>query len=136
MNRTYRTTAAVLAAALLLTGCSLVAGGPSMAEGEAEKQEKGPATAAVTNDSWFNLQVYVADDTRRDLLGNVPSYETTTFEIPRSIAAASGEIQLVADPVGATNEYLSAPVLIGPGQVVEWTVQNDAGFTYNSIVVR
>ncbi len=136
-----RTSAAILAVSALplLAGCSLVgAGAPSMAEGASADQEKEtrPTTAQVSNDSWFNIRVYVLDSGRRDQLGSVPSYESSTFRIPRDIVESSGEIQMLADPVGSSTTYRSSPVLIGPGQVVKWTVQNSASQTYNSITVR
>lgn len=139
--KSLRTSAAILAVSALplLAGCSLVgAGAPSMAEGASADQEKQtrPTTAQVSNDSWYNISVYVVDSGRRQRLGSVPSYESSTFRIPQDMVQSSGQIQLFADPVGSTTTYRSSPVLIGPGQVVTWTVQNDASQTYNSITVR
>ncbi len=134
---TVRTTTAVLAVALL-AGCSVIggAGSPSMAEGMEEDEEDRATTARVTNDSWYNIRVYVADQGRRQSLGSVSSYESSTFEVPRDMVDTSGEIQLLADPVGSTTNYRSSPVLVGPGQVVQWTVQNSRSQTYSSITVR
>ncbi|MDP2496733.1 MAG: hypothetical protein Q8W44_01955 [Candidatus Palauibacterales bacterium] len=134
-----RTSAAILAVSALpfLAGCSLVgAGAPSMAESEsAEQEESGPATARVANDSWYNISVYVVDSGRRQRLGSVPSYESSSFEIPEDMVSSSGQIQMLADPVGSTTTYRSSPVLVGPGQMVKWTVQNNPSQTYASITV-
>lgn len=134
-----RTSAAILAVSAipLLAGCSLVgAGSPSMAEsGSAEQEESQPATAQVANDSWYNISVYVVDSGRRQRLGSVSSYESSSFEIPEDMVNSSGQIQMLADPVGSTTTYRSSPVLVGPGQVVKWTVQNNPSQTYASITV-
>lgn len=134
-----RASAAILAVSALplLAGCSLVgAGAPSMAESaSAEEQEDATTVAKVSNDSWYNIQVYVVDSGRRQQLGSVASYQSSTFEIPRDMVNTSGQIQMLADPVGSTTNYRSSPVLIGPGQVVKWTVQNDPSQTYASITV-
>lgn len=135
-----RRSAAILAfsAIPLLAGCSLVgAGGPSMAETASEdrEEESQPATAQVANESWYNISVYVVDSGRRQRLGNVSSYESSSFEIPADMVSSSGQIQMLADPVGSRTMYRSSPVLVGPGQVVKWTVQNNASQTYASITV-
>ncbi|MFB6240807.1 MAG: hypothetical protein ABEJ46_04505, partial [Gemmatimonadota bacterium] len=91
----------------------------------AEQEERETTVARVSNDSWFNIQVYVTDQGRREQLGTVSSYQSATFEVPAGMVKTSGEIQLLADPVGSTRTYRSSPVMIGPGQVVKWTVQND-----------
>lgn len=134
-----RTSAAILAVSAipLLAGCSLVgAGSPSMAESAAAEQEESqPATAQVANDSWYNISVYVVDSGRRQRLGSVSSYESSSFEIPEDMVNSSGQIQMLADPVGSTTTYRSSPVLVGPGQVVKWTVQNNPSQTYASITV-
>jgi len=132
-----RTAASILAVSLL-AGCSLVgAGSPSMAdEMSPDRDEDATTVARVSNQSWYNVRVYVVDSGRRQSLGSVPSYRTTTFEMPRDMVRSSGQIQMLADPVGSTEHYRSSPVLVGPGQVVKWTVQNDRSQTYSSIVVQ
>lgn len=135
-----RASAAILAVSALplLAGCSLVgAGAPSMAESaSAEGQEDATTVAEVSNDSWYNIQVYVVDSGRRQQqLGSVASYQSSTFEIPQDMVDTSGQIQMLADPVGSTTTYRSSPVLVGPGQVVSWTVQNNPSQTYASITV-
>lgn len=133
---TVRTTTALLAVATL-AGCSVIgAGSPSMAEDMEDEEEDRATMARVTNDSWFNIRVYVEDQGRRQVLGSVSSYESSTFEVPSDMVNTSGEIQLLADPVGSTTNYRSSPVLVDAGQLVQWTVQNSRSQTYSSITVR
>lgn len=136
MNRLR--TPIVIAAVSVVAGCSLVgAGAPSGVQDEAARQQEDqPTVAEVSNDSWFNIRVYIADQGRRERLGSVSSYESSSFEVPTDIVRTSGEIQLLADPVGSTVTYRSSPVLIGAGQLIQWTVQNDPSQTYSSITVR
>ena len=91
--------------------------------------------ARVSNESWYTISVYVVDSGRRQRLGSVSSYESSSFEIPEDMVILSGQIQMLADPVGSTTIYRSSPVLVGPGQVVNWTVQNNPNHTYASITV-
>lgn len=135
-----RTSAVILAVSAipLLAACSLVgAGAPSMAEpASADREDESqPTTAQVSNESWYNISVYVVDSGRRQKLGSVSSYESASFEIPADMVNASGQIQMLADPVGSRTTYRSSPVLIGPGQVIKWTVQNNPSQTYASITV-
>lgn len=70
--------------------------------GADREEERAPALATVSNDSWFTLDVYAADQASRQRLGTVSSFDSLTFEIPDHMVRSSGEIQLLADSVGST----------------------------------
>lgn len=123
MRCTLRSAVLSLVLATLLTACAA-------AGSRQQDQRTGAATAdsvvaTVVNDSYYNLTVYIADDARRDRLGEISSFGEAVFELPEDFVSRSGQIRLFADPVGATFLYRSAAVSVTRGQYVEWTVKID-----------
>jgi hypothetical protein len=54
----------------------------------------------------------------------VETGDTETFELP-SAAAAVGEVDLVADPIGSDLRYRTGAIPVYPGTIIELTVQNN-----------
>lgn len=123
MRCTPRSAVLSLVLATLLAACS--AAGPRQQDQRRGAASSDSVVATVVNDSYYNLTVYVADDTRRDRLGQIPSFGEAVFQLPEDFIYRSGRIRLFADPVGATFLYRSAAVSVGRGQYVEWTVKID-----------
>lgn len=133
MRGSLRSAALAVTALLFAAGCALTGSGPGTQSDSRSADE--PVTATVINDSYYNLSVFVGNDTRRDRLGRVSSFGSGTFQIPKSMVWQGGEIRLFADPVGDTFLYRSVPVVVKPGQVVEWTVKIDPAQTRGAIMV-
>lgn len=123
MSSTVRSAVLSLGLASLVAACATVGSPPRDQRTSAPQPDSVLAT--VVNDSYYNLTVYVADDTRRDRLGEISSFGEAVFELPEDFIYRAGQIRLFADPVGATFLYRSAAVSVGRGQYVEWTVKID-----------
>ncbi len=58
-------------------------------------------------------------------MGTVGSFTSRVFTLPPAFLLQSGELRLVADPIGPRGVYVSEPILVNPGDVVEWRVLNN-----------
>lgn len=83
------------------------------------------ALVQVTNNNWADMVVYAVRGSSRHRLGTVTSMQTERFPLPRSLSLNTGSIALLADPVGSTSTYSTGPIHVVPGQVVDFTIQNN-----------
>lgn len=111
-----------LALLAVLTACVGGRGGGP----EAERTRAGAETVSVevTNYNWRDMHVYVLAAGQRFSLGIVATQRSEMYELPPGVLAADRELVLMADPVGSSLAYLSEPILVQAGDVVEWRLQN------------
>lgn len=119
----------VLAAGGLLAGC---------AHGYTETQdvavEDDRTMVRVTNNNWSDMTIYLLRSGSRRRLGTVTSQATHTFVVPAHLVVSSSSVHLVADPIGSSRTFTSAPILINPGQTAEWKLENSLALS--SIWIR
>ena len=108
--------ALVLTFVVGLAGCSII--GMGGGEDDAELQSP-PVTLLIENRNWADITIYAIRGGSRVRLGTVTSMNSAEFVIPAEVAG-SGNIRLLADPVGSTQTFLSEPVVVGPGEQIEW----------------
>lgn len=92
-----------------------------------------PTTVEVQNHNWQDMVVYVVQGTQRIRLGMVTSMRTETFRVPRTAIGASGQIRLLADPIGSPRGYLSETLNVRAGQRVALEVGHNIGISFVSI---
>lgn len=114
-----------------LNACA-TAGGRPASEGPASEPE--PAVVEVTNLNWQTMHVYVLAAGQRWSLGMVTSQSTRDFELPDGVFAAGRDVVFLADPIGSVLAYHSDPVLLEPGDRVQWTLHNR--LSHSGILVR
>jgi hypothetical protein len=103
-----------------LTGCATTGGGQRSADGsDPDRME-----VLVQNHNWADMNVYLERGGMRTRLGTVTTASTRVFVVPRGISSRSGSFRLLADPIGGSATYMTAPLLISPGQTVEFTIEN------------
>ncbi|HEX7120502.1 MAG TPA: hypothetical protein VF212_17045 [Longimicrobiales bacterium] len=83
---------------------------------------RGAITVAAENNHWNDVTVYAVRDGTRFRLGTVTAMNRGSFTVPAA-AAAAGEVRLLLDPIGGS-AYLTEPVLVRPGQVIELSIEN------------
>ncbi len=74
--------------------------------------------------NWADLRVYAVADASQRRLGLVRSFSTERFEVPRVILSPRYEIRLAAEAIGSRDRYLSEPILVTPGEKIEWHLEN------------
>jgi len=105
--------------------------GPVQTDSEtfAEAPTAGPITVVVDNQNWADMRIYAVSSGVRYRLGTAYTLRPEEFEIPRHLHADVRGLELVAIPIAGSGIHRSGNVLVGPGDVVEWTLQNRPGFS-------
>lgn len=128
--------AAILVAAVLAaSACGAFSRQPGSAGPvDMDDQRDEEISVSVRNNAWSAIHVYAVMGGQWESLGVVSSQSSSDFELSRSMMGGRGEIRLVADPIGSNEGYFSDPILIEPGDRVEWTLQNN--LSLSSVFVR
>ncbi len=118
------------AAFLTLTMAALVAV-PAAAQTAPEESSETPAavskrtTVRVINNNWHDITVYAFRAGYRRRLGTVTSFTSRVLTLPPTFLIRSDELRLIADPIGRRGAFISEPLLVNPGDVVEWRLLNN-----------
>ncbi len=119
---TLKNLAAVVAATLTVAACGPALAGSSNGVGRPARAEA--ALVTVENQNWSDMVVYVTQGGMRMRLGMVTSMRSATFRLPAMFLGHSGDIRLVADPVGSSETYVSEVIQVHNGQQISLSVQN------------
>jgi hypothetical protein len=96
------------------------------------QDETDVAMLMVVNHNTLDMTIFNVRQGRRERLGQVTSLSTASFKLHVNRLPAN-ELQLYADPLGATRGTTSEIVRISPGDTVEWTLQSDLGRSHVTI---
>jgi hypothetical protein len=106
----------------------------------AHRERSGPApqraehvAVKVTNNNWADMVVYAVRSGIRHRLGTVTSMQTQLLRVPRNIVSPTGDLQLLADPIGSPEPYVSPRLMTAPGQRVEFVIQNHLAISSVSV---
>lgn len=121
-----------LAAWLIL--CAACGAARSEPTGRSPVSADERAIVRIINQSWSDVRVHVARGGARSYLGFVTAGGTDVYPVPADFVAGSADLELVAEPVGSTEIFLSDPFLIDPGRVATWTIMNDPA--HSTLTIR
>lgn len=96
--------------------------------------ERAALTVSVRNQAWKNIHVYVIAGGSWQSLGVLSSQDEEAYEVSPTLLGGRQEIRLAADPVGSREGFISDPILVEPGDRVEWTIQDNLALS--SVFVR
>ena len=113
--RNIRSHCIALGAATLLAACASCAN--RVAPGLAAQ----PISLEVTNENYLDVDVFVVRGTSRYRVGTVGGNGSATLSIPGNVIV-HGELQLLADPIGSSEVYVTDRISVAPDQVVQLTV--------------
>jgi hypothetical protein len=82
-------------------------------------------TVLVSNNNPLDMTVYAVNQSMRIRLGTVSTASTQRFTLQLHQISPTGELQLMADPVGSRRTMTSEIIHVFAGQAVEWTLQAD-----------
>ena len=85
---------------------------------------RGPVLVAVESHNWNDITVYLMAGGLPQRLGMVTALSSATFRFPSHRLNTSGGVRLRALPV-AGRPFTSETILVLPGQVITWTLEND-----------
>ena len=94
----------------------------------AEQARMGPAesqtTLVVKNNNWQEVVIYMLRGTTRARLGSVIGMGSARFRIADTMISGTGDVRIMADPIGSERTYTSPAIDVVPGAQVELQVQN------------
>ena len=117
---------------LLLSACA-VFGGQSGEEDSPAAERDEIIRVQATNLAWASIHVYAISGGSWQSLGILASQDDETWDLSVSLVGNRREIRLVADPVGSSDAFISEPVLVEPGDLVMWTIQNNLALSSVSV---
>ncbi|HEX7049949.1 MAG TPA: hypothetical protein VF188_07015 [Longimicrobiales bacterium] len=107
-----------LLAATILAGCAGTFGSaPPATEREIRIR--------VTNNNWTDATVYLVRNGARTRLGTVTSMNRVLLSVPPAIFSGGSSIRLLIDLIGSSASFLTESILVAPGQVIDFTVENN-----------
>jgi hypothetical protein len=90
-----------------------------------EPQPTEDSTVHVRNRNWSDMTMYAMRSGVRAHLGSVTSMSEATFRLPRSMISGSGDLQLVARPLGQRQAYTTQRIYIVAGQRIALRLENN-----------
>ena len=114
----------VLACSLVLaltSGCGLLSSRHPNASDTAARTQ---VLVAVESHNWSDITVYLLAGGLPQRLGMVSALSSATFDFPSHRLNTSSGVRLRALPV-AGRPFTSETILVLPGQVISWTLEND-----------
>lgn len=119
ITRIYLTRAA-FAVAIGLGACA-----PMTRSTQVEDRPTDRSTMVVENNNWSDMTVYILRDGIRTRLGSVPSMGRSSFKLTSALVGGTGELRVLADPMGSAQKWMSQPLLIVPGSQVIFRLENN-----------
>ncbi len=87
-------------------------------------------TVRVVNHNWADMRIYLVVGGRSIRLGTVTSLTTETLKIRRGLIGLNTDVELVAVAIGNRRAIYSGPIVVFPGDRLEFRVENGSGSTF------
>jgi predicted acyl esterase len=113
---------------------ALLAALPGCVKHSVIADEPDTITIRVSNNNPLDMTVYAVNQSMRIRLGTVTTASTQRFEVSLHQVSPTGELQLLADPIGSRRTMRSESIHVSAGQVVEWILQVD--LRQSSLTIR
>jgi hypothetical protein len=111
------------AAVVAMTGLGGCA--PKQGPQEASDFVRERTVLSVENNNWQDMTVYLVRDGVRARLGSVPALGRSSFTLPDALIGGSGEVRLMADPLGSSSRFTTQPIHVMRGQQVRFRLENN-----------
>jgi hypothetical protein len=109
---------------ILATGCASGSGSEWTSNDAPLPAYAQGMTVQVQNHNWSDMVVYAVRYTSRVRLGMVTSMNSRKFKVPNSVAVSTGGLELVAEAIGSQEQFVTGPINVQSGQLVELKLQN------------
>lgn len=120
-----------LSLCLLLVGCVSASGENPFGGGSGRgfNLASGPVEVLVINNGFLDMHLYVIQGGAPMSLGMVTGLTRYTFNLPRTISDSGREMQILADPIGGFDRYVTPYLLAYPGQRIRVEIQNSVNLS-------
>lgn len=132
MNAT-RTLAIAVATGLSLTACATTG---SDKPTRTLPYEPEPTTVVVENNNWHDMRVFAVTGGIRHRLGTVTSMNTRRYRVPQHLTAHGRGLQILVDPIGGQESFLSHRVQVYDGGQINLSVQNHLAISSIAVFPR
>jgi hypothetical protein len=82
----------------------------------------GKTRVRVENQNLSDMTIYVYRGSQRMRLGRASGNTTTNLEIPSSMVSGLTELRFQAEPLGNQRGFVSQPIPVSPGDLVDFYV--------------
>jgi hypothetical protein len=113
-----------------LPGCGLIS--TSQPQPPVDSPQTGAIMVTVESHNWSDVTIYLVTGGLPQRLGMVTALSNATFDFSSHWLNTSAGIRLRALPV-AGRPFTSDPILVQPGQVITWTLENDLDTSSHSV---
>jgi hypothetical protein len=127
---TIRNRCALASALVAVLACA-----PAATQSGASSLTSSSISLTVTNQNWLDVVVYAIRGMTRVRIGNVTGNMSAQLKIPESLIVA-GQVQLMADPIGSTERYVSDPINVAPDERVQLTVAPALKMSSYAVLIR
>jgi hypothetical protein len=120
-----------VACSALLAGpaCGLFSSHPQRPNGSLHTE---PVLVMVESHNWSDITIYLIAGGLPQRLGMVTALSSASFDFASHRLNTSAGVRLRALPV-AGRAFTSEPILVQPGQVINWTLENDLDSSSHSV---
>jgi hypothetical protein len=109
-------------AALALASCLVAAASACRSSGSYDVSQQGnTATLVVQNQNFNDVDVYAVAGGLATRIGTVTGNSTTRFGLSEALYTAP-DFRVVATPIGGNGRASTGPLVVSPGQTIEFTV--------------
>jgi hypothetical protein len=113
-----------------ILGCGLFSAPQPQPSGESP--QTGAIMVTIESHNWSDITIYLVTGGLPQRLGMVTALSNATFDFPSHRLNTSAGVRLRALPV-AGRAFTSDPILVQPGQVITWTLENDLDTSSHSV---
>lgn len=112
--------------------CAVSACSPAMKQAGVETYSDR-SVLVVENNNWQDMTLYVLRDGTRMRLGAVTALSKGRFTLPSAATAGTGELRIMADPLGSSATWTSQPIHVMPGQELRFRLENNVQLSSYSV---
>jgi hypothetical protein len=84
----------------------------------------------VVNHNWLDMRIYAVVNGRSLRLGTVTGLTSETLKIRESLVGFGADLGLVARGIGSRSEIYRTSILVSPGDVLEFRIENSIRLSY------
>jgi hypothetical protein len=85
---------------------------------------RGEFALSVINHHWLDITVYVSHGGERTRVGTVTASSTERFVLSGRLLGTTHDVYLIGHAVGSLEMIRTEVLVVQPGQVIEWTLEN------------
>lgn len=97
---------------------------PARPDSASARRERLEPLVKIENDNWLDVHVYAVRDGEPFSLGFVTGPGQAEFKMPWMATVPGAQVQILVLPIGGNEDYLSEPLVVNPGDVLQLNVQN------------